>query len=475
MSSARSGPVLPSLEDPVVRAASGMTGGPAGRRVVTGAGWWTPVRVLLAMVVVVLALGVAEKQYCRADAWSSGGNQPYVHACYSDIPHMYRLRGFVEGKIPYLESGDYEKLEYPVIIGGLMTGAAAIARTADGVPAQTTLFYDVTALMLAGCAMVTVVALAKLAGRRPWDAALFALAPALLLNATINWDLVAVMFAALAMLAWARRYPVLAGALIGLGAATKLYPVLLLGPLFLVCLRAGRLPEFGRALLSAGSAWALVNLPVMLVAFDGWKTFYVFSEGRGADLGSIWYAASLLGHPVPAGALNAVLTMLLLAIYATLAVIALRAPRRPRLAQLAFLVVAAFAVFNKVYSPQYVLWLLPLAALARPRWRDFLIWQACEVSYFFGVWLYLAGWSDQNRGLSATAYALVILVHVAGTFYLAGMVLRDMLAPQHDPVRADGTDDPGGGLVDGAPDAFVLPAPGAAAPAPRQTVDAHAP
>jgi hypothetical protein len=69
----------------------------------------------------------------------------------------------------------------------------------------------------------------------------------------------------------------------------------------------------------------------------------------------------------------------------------------------------------------------------------------------------------------------VILVHVAGTFYLAGMVLRDMLAPQHDPVRADGTDDPGGGLVDGAPDAFVLPAPGAAAPAPRQTVDAHAP
>ena len=51
----------------------------------------------------------------------------------------------------------------------------------------------------------------------------------------------------------------------------------------------------------------------------------------------------------------------------------------------------AFLLVNKVYSPQYVLWLLPLAALARPRWRDLLIWQACEVFYFFAVWMHIAG------------------------------------------------------------------------------------
>ena len=45
-------------------------------------------------------------------------------------------------------------------------------------------------------------------------------------------------------------------------------------------------------------------------------------------------------------------------------------PTTPRLAQLGFLIVAGFLLVNKVYSPQYVLWLLPLAVLARPRWRD---------------------------------------------------------------------------------------------------------
>jgi uncharacterized membrane protein len=340
-------PVLPSRDDPLVRAASGIAGGPAGSRVLSGAGWWTPVRVLLAMVVLVMGLGVVEKQYCRANAWSKGGTAPYVHACYSDVPHMYRLRGFVEGNVPYLDKGDYEKLEYPVIIGAVMTGAAAVARTADGVPAQTIRFYDLTVLLLTGCALVTVVALAKLAGRRPWDAALFALAPTLLLNATINWDLVAAMFTALAMLAWARRHPALAGALIGIGAATKLYPILLLGPLFLLCLRAGKLAAFGKALAAAVAAWAVVNVPVMLAAFDGWKTFYVFSQERGADLGSIWYAASLLGRSVPA--VNTVLTLLLLGVYCGIAVLTLVAPRRPRLAQLVFVAVAAYAVDTKVY------------------------------------------------------------------------------------------------------------------------------
>jgi hypothetical protein len=33
------------------------------------------------------------------------------------------------------------------------------------------------------------------------------------------------------------------------------------------------------------------------------------------------------------------------------------------------------------------------------------------------------------------------------------MVVRDILRPEHDPVRLDGSDDPGGGVLDGAPDA----------------------
>jgi len=116
---------------------------------------------------------------------------------------------------------------------------------------------------------------------------------------------------------------------------------------------------------------------------------------------------------------------------------------------------------NKVYSPQYSLWLVPLAAMARPRWRDFLIWQAGEVVYFAGIWWFLVGYGiEGTKGLTGQQYAAATLVHVLATVFFAVMVIRDIYDPRRDPVRSDGladdVDDPGGGVFDGAPDRFTL-------------------
>ena len=95
-----------------------------------------------------------------------------------------------------------------------------------------------------------------------------------------------------------------------------------------------------------------------------------------------------------------------------------------------FLVLVGFLVVNKVYSPQYVLWLLPLAVLARPRWRDLLIWQAGELLYFAMVWLYLGGYTASALPAAPdVAYSLAILVRVAAELYLAAVVVRDVLRP----------------------------------------------
>ena len=426
----------PSREDPLVRALSHSIGGPAGKRIASG-GFWSPQRIMLVGLAVSFALALLQKAPCHATAWPR--DQVDTWMCYSDIPHMYRERGLALGNVPYFDTGDYPRLEYPVLIGAVMWAAALLARTAPGLDPGAVRFFDVNAVVLLAAAVATLLATIRLAGRRPYDAALFALAPTLVLSGLINWDLLATALTAGAMLAWARQRPALAGVLLGLGVATKLYPLFILGALFVVCIRSGHLREFGRATIGAVVAWVVVNAPVYLFAHDGWLEFFRFNRERAGDFGSVYYVFSLAGHAVPQDQLNKIILLLLTAACIAVAWLGIAARRRPRLASLAFLLVAAFCLINKVYSPQYVLWLVPLAALARPRWRDFLIWQTAEVIYWFSIWMYLSG---TFGGTGGRLYWAATFLHVAGTLFFAAMVVRDTLRPELDPVRADGTDDP---------------------------------
>src|SRR3569833_1806121 len=146
--------------------------------------------------------------------------------------------------------------------------------------------------------------------------------------------------------------------------------------------------EVGRRLAGAVIAWLVVNVPIMLAAFDSWSRFYTFNQERPVVWGSIFFMAGRKGlssvDDVPTLNLmgEAGFTVFALAI----ALLVLLAPRRPRLPQVLFLVLAAFLLTNKVWSPQYILWLLPLIALARPKLPAYLLWQAGEIVYFFGIW-----------------------------------------------------------------------------------------
>jgi uncharacterized membrane protein len=457
------GPVLPTAQDEVAAAGSELIGGPAGRRAVPGRGWWTPVRVIALVTIGMFALGMVQKLPCYDDGWFYGPTTQYTHACYSDIPHLYNARGFADGLVPYFERipeelSDMEYLEYPVLTGLFMEVAAWLTPGSSSDPRPEQIYWLVNSGMLMACAVIIAVCVTRIHRNRPWDGLLVALAPALTLTATINWDLLAGALVCAALLMWARSRPLSAGVLLGLATAAKFYPVLLLGPLLLLCWRARRWRAFAQAAAGAVVAWLAVNLPFILGAREGWEKFYDFSRERPVDYGSPWLVlVQRTDISLSPDTVNLYATALVFAGCLALAALALLAPRRPRLAQLSFLVVALFIVTNKVYSPQYVLWLIPLAVLARPRWRDFLIWQTCEVLYFLGIWMYLAyTGSDSQQGLPPGGYQLAILVHLAGTLYLCVLVIRDVLRPEHDPVRRDGSDDPGGGVLDGAPDALAL-------------------
>ncbi|WP_457112770.1 glycosyltransferase family 87 protein [Marmoricola sp. URHA0025 HA25] len=427
-----------------------MVGGPVGDRARPHS-WWTPVRVLLAVYTIVFGLGLVQKYPCGETNWSNESVR-YAKMCYSDVPYLYTARGFAEQHWPYSGSfGRYDVMEYPVLISYFAWGASKVTALIPSGPSQAVreatpvarlwglpgmnkevnTYFLVTAVLLFVCGIGAVLFLAGASPGRPWDAMAFALSPVLMVSALVNWDLLAVLFTAGALWAWARGRPALAGVMVGLGVAAKLYPLFLLGAFLVDVLwtdgRERRRPDlWARAAVGAGVAWLLVNLPALAGGASQWKVFWSFNSGRGADLGSLWLVAGQLGLHSDAHRINVVSGVVFgLACVAILA-LGLSAPRRPGVAQIAFLVVAAFLVVNKVYSPQYVLWLLPLAALARPRWRDLLIWQACELAYFAAVWIYLGGWLAPSSGDDPTAYQLAIVVRVLGELYLMALVVADI-------------------------------------------------
>ena len=464
MPPARGDWVDPTTDDPVVGALSEGVGGPMGTR----AGrhpWWTPVRVVLALTAVCLALGMWQKTNCYEDTWQDGDAR-YTHMCYSDLPYLYTGRGFAELTWPYTEDPQtrarYEVMEYPVGIAYWAYGAAWVTHWLNGSPAieprygqsvgelsgtapvlrEMRIFVIVNAIGFAALTLLAAWFLTGVNPRRPWDAAGFALSPALLLSGLVNWDLVAVVFVAGALWAWARDRPLLTGVLIGLGTAVKLYPLFLLGGILVICLRQRRIRDLGLATLGAAGTWVLANLPAYLSGPEEWKVFWTFNSDRGADLGSAWLvvqqAVEQAGKPFAfePHTINVGSWLFFGAWCIGVLALGLSSPSTPRLAQLGFLVVAGFLLVNKVYSPQYVLWLLPLAVMARPRWRDLLIWQAGEVLYFAAVWWYLGGYLAPAAGGDSGFYWAAIVIRIAGELWLVAMVVRDLWWPRHDPVRS---------------------------------------
>lgn len=487
---------MPSRTDVLGAALADVVGGPVGRHALIGRQrLLTPLRVMFIFALVFLALGWTTKAACLQTVGTGAADQrvanwehqrAYFQLCYSDTVPLYGAELLSQGKFPYksswLETDSQGRpqrqydgtpavryMEYPVLTGLYQYLSMSLAKTytavtkTSGLPviAEVVMFFNISALGLALAWLATVWAAAGLSGRRIWDAALVAASPILIFQAFTNFDALATAFATGGLLAWARRRPVLAGVLIGLGAAAKLYPVLLLLPLLLLGVRTGRLADAGRAAAAAVATWFVVNAPVMVLFPRGWSEFFRLNTRRGADMDSLYNVVksftgwrgfdSDLGFWQPPVVLNSVVTVLFLLCCMAIGYIALTAPRRPRVAQLAFLVVAAFLLTNKVWSPQFSLWLVPLAVLALPHRRILLAWMAVDALIWVPRMLYLYG--PQNKGLDQQWFTTAVLFRDLAVLGLCFLVVRQIYRPDLDLVRWGGRiDDPAGGPFDRARD-----------------------
>jgi uncharacterized membrane protein len=260
---------------------------------------------------------------------------------------------------------------------------------------------------------------------RPEFAYLTVIAPAAVASLYINWDLWAIASMMLSIYWFDRKKYHYSAVAIGISISTKFLPVFLLIPIVLILWRRNEIKELLRYCLIALTTFAVINLPVFLTTPDGWLRFYQLNFDRGQDWGSLWYGLSSLGVNLGNTNFFAILTLFVVILLVSLLIFSTK--ETLTLADVSFILLALVMIASKVYSPQYVLWLVPLAVIAMSTRRDvhaFWVWQIAEVMYHVAIWQHLATVSDAQFGLPLGGYALITLVRIAACLYFVGVLVK---------------------------------------------------
>ena len=390
-------------------------------------------QIALIVTLVASVLSFGKFNHCRSSGW--GSPDVYIHMCYSDISALYGAREVNTDQWPYASSDN--SVEYPVLTGVVMWATGLLIDDPNGYRP----YFDLNILLIALLLFASVFILWRL---KPEYVALFPIAPAVFGSLFINWDIYAVLFALLSLYFYKVQKLDLSALFMGVAISTKFYPGVILFGIALIFWNQKEITKLIRYLLVTFLSWVVINLPVALTNFDGWWRFFKLNIDRDSDLGSIWYAAALLKWPQP-NVNNITIILFLIALMAIGVFYFAVAQSRSdfaNLATVAFLTVAAFVTISKVYSPQYILWLTPLAVLAMTKKttkdderKAFWIWQGTEALYHFGIWQYLASYTGAKFGITETFYASIILIRIAGLAWFSSTLIRTALAERSTATR----------------------------------------
>jgi len=387
---------------------------PTSERAIRGGG-----AALLLLLAVALAAGWWTKARCLTDGdgWING--EQYLGWCYTDVYPLWYAEKLDQGATPYLD----HPVEYPVLTGAEMWLADAVGRVLPG-ETDGGRFFHVTAAFGAGLLAWTFLLL-RGEGLSRERLLRFVLAPTLVVYAFMNWDPLAVALCTAGLVAHRRGRDVEAGVFAGLGTAAKLFPGLLVPVVFATRWAQGRRRAAFAHAGSALGAWLAVNVPWMVVAPTGWRRFVDLSRERGADWDSLWLFADRLGWlHLDVGALN--LASLLVFLGGAMLISWLGGRRRDpeRWWELLLPLLAWFLLANKVYSPQFSLWLLPLMALALPSTPAFVAFAATDLMVFLVRFPYLGHESGVDPGPGYPLFAAALLLRAAALCWVIVSAVR---------------------------------------------------
>jgi hypothetical protein len=377
----------------------------------------------------------------------------YRHKQITDTP-VYQRYGnqIAHGKVPYR---DFD-LEYPP--GALpmfaLPGLAAPGHGQDVKPGFRRTFE--TLMWVCGAVALLAMAVALRALRAsPWVPLLFAAVAPLALGSLILsrfdlWPAVLVAGATAALVSARFRT---GHVLLGIGAAAKFYPAVLL-PLAVAFTwkRRGRKEALACLGLTVG-VFVLIFLPFVVLAPGGvWHSVSV-QLGRPLQVESLSAAVLLVAHHIfgfglagetshgsqniagtAADVLGVASTVVQAAVLVWIWVSFARGPATgSRLVRAFAAAVCAFIAFGKVLSPQFLIWLIPVVPLVRGRrglWAGALLLAALVLTQIWFPFRYFRLALDFEAGLSWVLLARD-LVLVALALLLASSLRRDATRPEY--------------------------------------------
>jgi hypothetical protein len=307
---------------------------------------------------------------------------------YSDITSLYFRDQLWNHPLPYF----HYPLEYPVGMGVLiwLIGFANVTVMS---------YFFATAAVMIGCGLAIVWLGQRFAGARLW---MLALSPTLPLYAVLNWDMFSILLTVASLFCFRRNRDGWGALLLAAAVWTKFFPIVLVPLVLLDRVLHRRWHDVWRIGAVFGFASVAINAPFALQVTDGglriresWLYFFRFNQARPREI-NFWNFFDGLGLTLEQiNRANAVLlalgvgTLMLLMVWRVA-----RAWTQPHqlLLPASLAAIAWFFFINKVYSPQYSLWLIVLLALLAAPPALVIAFAGADLGYFAAsfIGLYLS-------------------------------------------------------------------------------------
>lgn len=296
---------------------------------------------------------------------------------------------------PYLD----KLMEYPVLTGLFIQLMEIIGQSRAG-------YYALSASFLIFFGLLATYFLAKTAdeGARKRMMQYWILAPSMFMFLAFNWDIFAVFFTILAFYCFHKEKDFWGVFFLALGFCAKFYPILYLAPLLL---KKRKIGDWIKIISIFAVTVLVINAYFMFSNYDGWSYFFTLNNIRNSNPDSIWTIMRFAVYDFSIPQIN---NMSLLFFGASYLWVLLRY-KKASVVLLCFIGTILFLLFNKVFSPQYILWLLPFFVLIPIEIKkSFYILEFSNLASFFII---LPWFFSHNMAYFYWSIPFVLIRHIA--------------------------------------------------------------